>query len=86
MVSMDGADISDVHYQDITMTGVHSPIMQKIGTRLRCGGKPTVGHISNVTYDERHRHRRSSPDYSPTIWGADSSPPDQRRDLRPTST
>ncbi|WP_370381435.1 glycoside hydrolase family 28 protein [Catenulispora sp. GAS73] len=73
MVSMDGADISDVHYQDITMTGVHSPIMQKIGTRLRCGGKPTVGHISNVTYLNITGTGASSPDYSPTIWGADSS-------------
>ena len=73
MVSMDGADISDVHYQDITMTGVHSPIMQKIGTRLRCGGKPTVGHISNVTYQNITGTGASNPDYSPTIWGADSS-------------
>ncbi|MEZ0113886.1 polygalacturonase [Catenulispora sp. EB89] len=73
MVSMDGADISDVHYKEITMTGVHSPIMQKIGTRLRCGGKPTVGHISNVTYDTITGTGASSPDYSPTIWGADAS-------------
>nr|WP_323747463.1 glycosyl hydrolase family 28 protein [Catenulispora rubra] len=73
MVSMDGADISDVHYKDITMTGVHSPIMQKIGTRLRCGGKPTVGHISNVTFDTITGTGASGPDYSPTIWGADAT-------------
>ncbi|WP_230419930.1 glycoside hydrolase family 28 protein [Catenulispora pinistramenti] len=73
MVSMDGADISDVHYQDITMTGVHSPIMQKIGTRLRCGGRPTVGHISNVTYQNITGTGVADTDYSPTIWGADGS-------------
>src|SRR6266545_2946329 len=50
MVSMDGANISDVHYRDITMSGVASPIMQKIGTRRRCGNSPGVGHISNITY------------------------------------
>ncbi|WP_194897851.1 glycoside hydrolase family 28 protein [Catenulispora pinisilvae] len=73
MVSMDGADISDVHYQGITMTGVHSPIMQKIGTRLRCGGKPTVGHISDVTYQDITGTGVANTDYSPTIWGADGS-------------
>ncbi|ACU72370.1 Carbohydrate binding family 6 [Catenulispora acidiphila DSM 44928] len=73
IVSMDGADISDVHYQDVTMTGVHSPIMEKIGTRLRCGGSPKVGHISNVTFTNVTGTGVASTDYSPTIWGADSS-------------
>src|SRR5439155_1375029 len=47
MVSMDGAKISDVHYRNITMSGVASPIMQKIGDRKRCGNSPGVGSISN---------------------------------------
>ena len=68
MVSMDGANISDVHYRDITMTGVHSPIMQKIGTRKRCGNSPGVGHISNITYDNITA-TGASPSFSPTIWG-----------------
>src|SRR3954467_10586189 len=68
MVSMDGANISDVHYRDITMTGVHSPIMQKIGTRKRCGNSPGVGHISNVTYDDVTA-TGASPSFSPTLWG-----------------
>src|SRR3954449_7085750 len=68
MVSMDGANISDVHYRDITMTGVRSPIMQKIGTRKRCGNSPGVGHINNVTYDNVTA-TGASPSFSPTIWG-----------------
>ncbi|WP_084598569.1 glycosyl hydrolase family 28 protein [Actinoplanes subtropicus] len=68
MVSMDGANISDVHYRDITMTGVRSPIMQKIGTRKRCGNSPGVGHISNITYDNVTA-TGASPSFSPTMWG-----------------
>ncbi|WP_097259033.1 glycosyl hydrolase family 28 protein [Streptomyces sp. Ag109_G2-15] len=68
MVSMDGAKISDVHYRDITMTDVHSPIMQKIGTRKRCGNSPGVGSISDVTYDDITA-TGSSPSFSPTLWG-----------------
>src|SRR3954471_15476317 len=68
MVSMDGANISDVHYRDITMTGVRSPIMQKIGTRKRCGNSPGVGHISNITYDDITA-TGNSPSFSPTLWG-----------------
>ncbi|WP_406441204.1 glycosyl hydrolase family 28 protein [Streptomyces sp. NBC_01613] len=68
MVSMDGAKISDVHYRDITMTGVHSPIMQKIGTRKRCGNSPGIGSISDVTYDNITA-TGNSPSFSPTLWG-----------------
>ncbi|WP_435800020.1 glycosyl hydrolase family 28 protein [Streptomyces canus] len=68
MVSMDGAKISDVHYRDITMTNVHSPIMQKIGTRKRCGNSPGVGSISDITYDTITA-AGSSPAFSPTLWG-----------------
>ncbi|MGW3118691.1 glycosyl hydrolase family 28 protein [Streptomyces sp. NPDC001107] len=68
MVSMDGAKISDVHYRDITMTNVHSPIMQKIGTRKRCGNHPGVGSISDITYDNITA-TGNSPSFSPTLWG-----------------
>ncbi|CAG6392139.1 glycosyl hydrolase family 28 protein [Streptomyces cocklensis] len=68
MVTMDGANISDVHYRDITMTGVHSPIMQKIGTRKRCGNSPGTGHISGITYDNISA-TGVSPSFTPTIWG-----------------
>ncbi|MFC8519519.1 glycosyl hydrolase family 28 protein [Streptomyces sp. NPDC057257] len=68
MVSMDGAKISDVHYRDITMTGVHSPIMQKIGTRKRCGNSPGIGSISDITYDNVTA-TGNTPSFSPTLWG-----------------
>ncbi|WP_198167427.1 glycoside hydrolase family 28 protein [Microbispora sp. ATCC PTA-5024] len=72
MVSMDGSVISDVHYRDITMTGVRSPIMQKIGTRKRCGNNPGVGRISDVTYDNI-QGTGVSPSFSPTLWGESGS-------------
>jgi polygalacturonase len=72
MVSLDGANISDVHYRDITMSGVRSPIMQKIGTRKRCGNSPGVGHISDVTYDNVTA-TGASPSFSPTLWGESGS-------------
>ncbi|MEV6107944.1 glycosyl hydrolase family 28 protein [Streptomyces sp. NPDC051940] len=68
MVSMDGANISDVHYRDITMTDVHSPIMIKIGNRKRCGNSPGVGSVRNITYTNI-KATGSSPSFSPTLWG-----------------
>lgn len=68
MVSMDGARISDVHYRDITMSGVRSPIMQKVGTRRRCGNSPGVGRISGITY-ENITGTGATPSFSPTLWG-----------------
>ncbi|MEZ0072442.1 glycosyl hydrolase family 28 protein [Planotetraspora sp. GP83] len=72
LVSMDGAVITDVHYHDITMTGVRSPIMQKVGTRKRCGNSPGVGRISNITY-ENVTGTGASPSFSPTLWGESGS-------------
>jgi polygalacturonase len=72
MVSMDGANISDVHYRDITLSGVRSPIMMKIGTRKRCGNSPGVGHISDITFDNITATGKDS-SYTPTIWGQSGS-------------
>ena len=73
MVSMDGANISDVHYKDITMSNVHSPIMMKIGTRKRCGNSPGVGHIGpDITFDDI-TGTGNTPSFSPTIWGQSGS-------------
>src|SRR5690349_20778275 len=72
IVSMDGAKISDVHYRNITMSGTYSPIMMKIGTRKRCGNKPGVGSISGITFDNV-TGTHTGTNFSPTIWGADSS-------------
>jgi len=69
IVSMDGTVVSDVHYRDITMTGVSSPIMMKVGTRRRCGNNPGIGRITNVTFDNITGTGKSSPQFSPTIWG-----------------
>ncbi|OLB79361.1 MAG: hypothetical protein AUI14_10405 [Actinobacteria bacterium 13_2_20CM_2_71_6] len=71
MVSMDGANISDVHYKNITMSGVASPIMQKIGTRRRCGNSPGIGSIHDITYDNVTGVGKGP--FSPTIFGADST-------------
>ncbi|TWP47483.1 carbohydrate-binding protein [Lentzea tibetensis] len=68
LVSMDGARISDVHYKDITVSGVRSPIMLKVGARKRCGNNPGVGTISNITYDNI-TISGASPSFSPTIMG-----------------
>ncbi|MEV6244036.1 glycosyl hydrolase family 28 protein [Lentzea sp. NPDC051838] len=68
LVSMDGSVISDVHYKDITVTGVKSPIMLKVGARKRCGNSPGVGTIKNITYDNITINGASG-GFSPTIMG-----------------
>ncbi len=67
MVSMDGANISNVTYNNVTMSGTASPIMAKIGSRLRCGGKPTVGSISDIHYNGVTGTNAGA--FSPTLWG-----------------
>lgn len=69
MVSMDGTVISDVHYRDINMINVRSAIMQKIGTRRRCGNSPGIGRITNITYDNITSSGQSSANFSATLWG-----------------
>ncbi|WP_439663992.1 glycosyl hydrolase family 28 protein [Lentzea sp. HUAS TT2] len=68
LVSMDGSVISDVRYKDITVSGVRSPIMLKVGARKRCGNSPGVGTIKNITYDNITING-ASPSFSPTIMG-----------------
>src|SRR6266568_2417301 len=67
MVSMDGANISNVTYNNVTMSGTASPIMAKIGSRLRCGGKPTVGSISDIHYNGVTGTNAGA--FSLTLWG-----------------
>ncbi|MFL6145771.1 MAG: glycosyl hydrolase family 28 protein [Labedaea sp.] len=69
LVSMDGAVISDVHYRDITMSNVRSAIMQKIGTRRRCGNSPGIGRITNITYDNITSTGQASNNFTATLWG-----------------
>jgi polygalacturonase len=72
MVSMDGAHISNVVYRNITMSGTDSPLMEKIGTRGRCGTPPTVGSISNIHYYNVTGTRAGA--FSPTLWGQPGHP------------
>jgi polygalacturonase len=69
LVSMDGAVISDVHYKDITMSNVRSAIMQKIGTRKRCGNNPGIGSIHDITYENITSTGQSSANFTATLWG-----------------
>jgi len=67
MVSMDGATISHVRYNDIHMSGTASPIMQKIGTRRRCGDSPGIGGISDIRYTNVTGTNAGA--FTPTLWG-----------------
>ncbi len=75
LVSMDGSKISDVHYRDITMSGTRGHIMQKIGTRRRCGDSPGIGGISNITYQNvtGSYDGAAGTAYSSTLWGESAS-------------
>jgi hypothetical protein len=72
MVSMDGAHISNVHYEDIVMSGTQSPIMEKVGTRRRCGDSPSVGSIHDIHYS--HISGTAAGAFSPTLWGQPDHP------------
>jgi polygalacturonase len=72
MVSEDGANISDVTYNHVVMTGTQSPIMEKIGARLSCGGHPTIGSISDIHYNNVTGTDAGA--YSPTLWGLPGHP------------
>lgn len=67
MVSMDGSRISDVSYTDVAMSDVAGAIMEKIGTRRRCGDHPGVGSISDIRY--RNITALSPDTYTATLWG-----------------
>jgi polygalacturonase len=72
MVSEDGAHISNVTYNHVVMSNTQSPIMEKIGTRLRCGGSPTIGSISDIHYNDVTG--TSAGAFSPTLWGQPGHP------------
>jgi hypothetical protein len=67
MVSMDGAHISNVRYHDITMSGTAGHIMEKVGTRRRCGGTPGIGGIRDIHYSNITATDAGA--FSPTLWG-----------------
>jgi hypothetical protein len=73
IVSMDGATIENVTYNDITMTKAATPIFIKIGNRGRCPGTPPAGHIRNVSLTNISgtvlHHPESTAEYTSTISG-----------------
>src|SRR2546423_1662181 len=73
LVSMDGAHISNVVYNNVTMSGTDTPITEKIGTRARCGGtKPGIGSISDIRY--HHVTGTQAGAFTPTLWGQPGHP------------
>lgn len=71
IVSEDGANISNVTYNGVTMSGVAGTIYEKVGTRLRCGGSPTVGSISGIHYENITGTGGGT--FSATLWGQPDS-------------
>jgi hypothetical protein len=67
MTSNDGAHISNVRYNNVTMSGTDSPLMEKVGARLRCGTHPPIGGISDIHYS--HVTGTAAGAFSPTLWG-----------------
>jgi hypothetical protein len=72
MVSMDGGGISDVVYSDVRMSGVAGPLMEKIGDRRSWGGRPGIGSISDIRYENVRGTGVGT--YSPTLWGMPGHP------------
>jgi polygalacturonase len=52
IVSMDGAHISNITYDHITMSHAATPIYLKIGDRGRCPGHPGAGTISGISIND----------------------------------
>jgi polygalacturonase len=49
IVSHDGAAITDLHFERITLNQVSSPFFMRVGGRGNCPGKPGPGKIAGVT-------------------------------------
>jgi polygalacturonase len=80
MVSMDGAVIEDVLYDNIRLTRTASPIFLHIGDRGRCPGNPPTGKIRNITYRNitgtnltAPRDIPGDPEYASTVSGRPDS-------------
>ncbi|TWP53201.1 glycoside hydrolase [Lentzea tibetensis] len=80
IVSMDGAIIEDITYENIKLTKTASPIFLHIGDRGRCPGSPKAGKIRNVSYKNitgtnltAPRDIPGDPEYATTINGHNNS-------------
>jgi polygalacturonase len=76
IVSMDGADITNVSYTDVTMKDAATPIFIKIGDRGRCPGSPGPGSISKISFDHVTGTQLSDlgANYTSTITGMPGHP------------
>ena len=73
IVTMDGAVIEDIHYNDITLTKTTSPIFFKIGERKRCPGSPPAGRIRNITLTDVSGTDLTAPVVTGTVGASDYS-------------
>ncbi|MDX8055148.1 glycosyl hydrolase family 28 protein [Lentzea sp. BCCO 10_0798] len=80
MVSMDGAVIEDVLYDNIQLTKTGSPIYLHVGKRGRCPDNPPTGKIRNITYRNitgtnltAPRDIPGDPEYASTVSGRSDS-------------
>ncbi|MFI6175552.1 glycosyl hydrolase family 28 protein [Nonomuraea sp. NPDC051191] len=71
IVSMDGAIIEDVAYEDVTLTKTTSPLFFKIGERRRCPGSPPAGRIRNITLTRVTGTDLSAPVVTGTVGASD---------------
>ncbi|MEV4178319.1 glycosyl hydrolase family 28 protein [Nonomuraea sp. NPDC049709] len=81
IVSMDGAIIEDIHYDNVSLTKTTSPFFFKIGERKRCPGSPPAGRIRNITVSNVTGTNLTAPvvtgtvgarDYTSTLTGTPS--------------
>ncbi|MEV4111185.1 glycosyl hydrolase family 28 protein [Nonomuraea sp. NPDC049695] len=71
IVSMDGAVIEDVHYDNVTLTKTTSPFFFKIGERKRCPGSPPAGRIRNITISNVTGTDLTAPVVTSTVGASD---------------
>ncbi|MBP2476819.1 hypothetical protein JOF53_005691 [Crossiella equi] len=50
IVSMDGAAIEGIRYENISLSRTASPIFLHVGKRSRCPGKPPAGRIRDISF------------------------------------
>ncbi|MEV4312253.1 glycosyl hydrolase family 28 protein [Actinocrispum sp. NPDC049592] len=81
IVSMDGATIEDVSYENVKLTKTASAVFMHIGKRSRCPGSPPAGKIRNITLKNVTGTNLTTPvdvagddEYSSTIAGRTDSP------------
>ncbi|ALG11654.1 glycoside hydrolase family 28 protein [Kibdelosporangium phytohabitans] len=81
IVSMDGATIENITYDDIRLSRTASAIFMHVGKRSRCPGNPPAGRIRDITLKNITGTNLTTPrdvagddEYSATITGRTESP------------